>query len=123
MSVATFDTLKFANTLKAAGVPDKQAEAQAVAFGEAFQINLKDLATKDDLAAARNDLKRDIDEVKKDFKHEMKEMEQRLNARIDASDARNRSEQILLRWMVGATFTIGIAVLGLVGRLLFLFQR
>jgi len=30
MAVATFDTLKFANSLKAAGVPDKQAEAEAV---------------------------------------------------------------------------------------------
>lgn len=34
MAIATFDTLKFANTLKAAGVPDKQVEAQAVAFAE-----------------------------------------------------------------------------------------
>ncbi len=29
MSTITFDTLKFANTLKEVGVPDKQAEAQA----------------------------------------------------------------------------------------------
>ncbi|HEY2908740.1 MAG TPA: hypothetical protein VGI99_00750 [Gemmataceae bacterium] len=145
MAVATFDTLKFANTLKAAGVPDKQAEAQAVAFGEAFQVNLKDLATKDDILATRNDLKREIDDVRKDLKqeiesvrmdlkqeiesgrkdvkHEMKEMEQRLNARIDASDSRNRSEQVLLRWMVGATFTGVVAVIGLLGRLFFLIQR
>ncbi|SRR6185312_6852268 len=123
MAVATFDTLKFANPLKAAGVPDKQAEAQAVAFGETYQINLKDPVTKDDLLATRNDLKHEIDDVRKDFKHEMKEMEQRLNARIDASDARNRSEQLLLRWIVGATFTGVIAALGLPGRLLFLTQR
>ena len=123
MAVATFDTLKFANTLKAAGVPDKQGEAQAVAFGEAYQINLKDLVTKDDLLATRNDLKHEIDDGRKDFKHEMKEMEQRLNARIDASDARSRSEQLLLRWMVGTTFTGVIAGLGLLGRLLFLTQR
>lgn len=43
MAVATFDTLKFANTLKAAGVPDKQAEAQAVAFAEVIQANFKEL--------------------------------------------------------------------------------
>jgi hypothetical protein len=35
MVVATFDTLKFANSLKAAGVPDKQAEAEAAAISEA----------------------------------------------------------------------------------------
>jgi hypothetical protein len=29
MSTITFDTVKFADTLKASGMPDKQAEAQA----------------------------------------------------------------------------------------------
>ena len=49
MSNITFDTLKFANTLKAAGVPDKQAEAQAEAMASALEVNIKDLVTKDDL--------------------------------------------------------------------------
>jgi hypothetical protein len=31
MTAITFDTLKFANKLKLAGVPDKQAEAEAEA--------------------------------------------------------------------------------------------
>ncbi len=48
-----FDTLKFANKLKAAGVPDKQAEAIAQAFqeasGETLAANIKDLVTKQDL--------------------------------------------------------------------------
>lgn len=137
MTVATFDTLKFANTLKAAGVPDKQAEAQAVAFGEAFQVNLRDLTTKDDLVVVRADLsavrtglKHEIDDLRKDVKqeitevkHEMKEMEHRLKARIDASDARNRSEQILLRWMIGATFTASLGSLSLLFRLLLLPPR
>ena len=72
MSVATFDTLKFANTLKAAGVPEKQAEAQAVAFAEVIQINFKDQATKGDLAATA-----------KDVRQELKDVEQRLTARIN----------------------------------------
>lgn len=42
-----FDTLKFANKLKAAGVPDKQAEAEALT--DVLEINLKDLSTKQDL--------------------------------------------------------------------------
>jgi len=49
MAVVTFDTLKFANTLKAAGVPEKQAEAQASAFAEVMHVNFKELVTKDDL--------------------------------------------------------------------------
>jgi hydroxylamine reductase (hybrid-cluster protein) len=116
MAVATFDTLKFANTLKAAGVPEKQAEAQAVAFAEVVHFNLKELSTKDELERA-------IDDLRKDLRHDLKELEQRLAAKIESSDARNRSEQLLLRWMMGATFTGVVAALGLLGRLLFLMPR
>ena len=45
MSAITFDTLKFANRLKAAGVPDKQAEAEAEALAEVFESNLRELVT------------------------------------------------------------------------------
>ncbi len=47
MSTLTFDTLKFANKLKSAGVPEKQAEAEAEALSEALEVNLKDLVTKE----------------------------------------------------------------------------
>jgi len=49
MSAITFDTLKFANRLKEAGVPPAQAEAEAVALSEVFDVNLKELVTRDDL--------------------------------------------------------------------------
>jgi hypothetical protein len=58
MASATFDTLKFAKRLEAAGVSAKQAEATAEAFAEATS---QELATKADLAppearlAARSD--------------------------------------------------------------------
>jgi G3E family GTPase len=100
MAVATFDTLKFANTLKAAGVPDKQAEAQAVAFAEVIQLNFKELVTKEDL------------------KQELAAVEQRVNSRIDKLEAQLRGELVLIKWMFGATFTGVLATLGLVGRLL-----
>lgn len=47
MATLTFDTLKFANRLKAAGVPPQQAEAQAEAFAEATAAF--DVATRADL--------------------------------------------------------------------------
>jgi acid phosphatase family membrane protein YuiD len=47
MATVTFDTLKFANRLKAAGVADKQAEAEAAALAEA--LGEADVATKRDL--------------------------------------------------------------------------
>jgi hypothetical protein len=67
MSAITFDTLKFANRLKAAGVSDKQAEAEAEVLAEALEVNLKDLPNKSDLLAAKVELQQ-----------EMKLMEQRL---------------------------------------------
>jgi len=64
MTTITFDTLKFANKLKSAGVPDKQAEAEAEAISEVLEVNLKDLVTKEyldvkfqqELAPIRTDL-------------------------------------------------------------------
>lgn len=133
MAVATFDTLKFANTLKAAGVPEKQAEAQAVAFAEVIQVNMKDLATKDDLAYLLKEIKQELAEMRKDFRQEMaefkkdirqelKDTEQRLTIRIDTAeqklgnridnlDTRTRGDIALLRWMTGAFGFGTIAVL------------
>jgi len=64
MTTITFDTLKFANTLKSAGVPPAQAEATAIS--EILEVNLKDLVTKDDL------------------QREMRDMEQRLIIKLGA---------------------------------------
>jgi len=61
MASVSFDTLKFAKRLEAAGVSARQAEATAEAFAEATS---QELATKADLAL----------------------LETRLSARIDALD-------------------------------------
>jgi len=66
MTTITFDTLKFANTLKAAGVPPAQAEAEATAISEILEVNLKDLVTKEDMH------------------HEMRDLEQRLIIKLGA---------------------------------------
>ena len=73
MAIVSFDTLKFSNTLKAAGVPPAQAEAEAVAISEALEVNLKELVTKDDLKHEMELLRRD-----------MLEMEQRLIIKLGA---------------------------------------
>lgn len=54
MSTITFDTLKFADTLKAAGVPSTQAEAEARAVANA--IGEIDVATKRDIEDIRRDI-------------------------------------------------------------------
>jgi hypothetical protein len=121
MAVATFDTLKFANALKAAGVPEKQAEAQAAALSETLQFNLKELPTKNDLDSVKTDLMREINDVRR----EIKDSEQRLNAKIDSglSDVRIqiallKGEMLLLKWMLGVGMTISIALMGIVLRVL-----
>ncbi|MCK9395909.1 MAG: DUF1640 domain-containing protein [Methylobacter sp.] len=60
MAAITFDTLKYANRLKSAGVPDKQAEAEAEALSEALEVNLKELVTKEDLHHEIESLRREM---------------------------------------------------------------
>lgn len=73
MATITFDTLKFANRLKAAGVPDKQAEAEAEALSEILEVNLKELATKEDLTREMTLLRRDMDSLRSDMKRDVAE--------------------------------------------------
>ncbi len=56
MATLSFDTLKFANKLKAAGLPPEQAEAQAEALAEVIEVNIQDLVTKDDITVSLKDL-------------------------------------------------------------------
>ena len=73
MTTVTFDTLKFANTLKEAGVPSAQAEAEAKALSEVLEVNLKELVSKEDL-------KHEVELLRRD----MRDMEQRLIIKLGA---------------------------------------
>lgn len=84
MTAVTFDTLKYANTLKEAGIPSAHAEAETKALSEVLEVNLNGLATKEDITLIRKD---------------MDAMEQRLSARFDAKIAESKAE--LVRWVVG----------------------
>src|SRR5260363_285172 len=67
MALPAFDTLRVANRLKAVGVPSAQAEAEAEVLSEVFEVNLKELATKEDLRATKEDLGREIGDLRKDM--------------------------------------------------------
>lgn len=58
MTTITFDTLKFVERLKAAGVPEEQAKAEVEALAEALSetIAIRELATKSDLESMKSDL-------------------------------------------------------------------
>jgi DNA repair exonuclease SbcCD ATPase subunit len=125
MPAATFDTLKFANALKAAGVPPAQAEAEAQVLAEALQVNLKDLVTKDDLKLTKEDLQREMADLKKELKQdlkdvrqELKDVEQRLSAKHDVQAAEMKAlraelkgDMALLKWMFASMITVGVGIL------------
>ena len=60
MTAVTFDTLKYANRLKVAGVPDKQAEAMAEAQVEVNERSLDMLVTKQDLERELSPIRVDL---------------------------------------------------------------
>ena len=63
MATIAFDTLKFVNTLKQAGVPSAQADAEATALSEVLEVNLKELVTKEDLRHEVDLLRRDLHDM------------------------------------------------------------
>lgn len=67
MASITFDTLRFANRLKAAGVPQEQAEAEAEALSEVLGTNVKDLASKQDIEVLRAEMRTEMAETKADL--------------------------------------------------------
>lgn len=56
MSALTFDTLKFARRLQAAGMEPRLAEEQAEALAEALAQDREALATKADITDLRKDM-------------------------------------------------------------------
>ena len=140
MPNATFDTLKFARTLRDAGVPVAQAEAEAGVLAEIFSINFRDVLTKDDLGhavtsvetkireteqrlnvridAARNELRETeqrlnnkIDLVKSDLTAKIDQVKTELTAKIDQNQIKTSTDFAYLKWMVGFGLTMFAGVI------------
>ena len=71
----TFDTLKFANHLKAAGIKPEHAEAEAQALAEVFDINLQSVATKEDIRQLE-------DRLTERFDSKLVQLEQRMTIKL-----------------------------------------
>jgi len=69
MSAVPFDTLKFARHLEASGLAASVASGAAEALADA--MTGADLATKDDLATVRNDLKAEIAATRTGLKNDI----------------------------------------------------
>ena len=117
MATVTFDTLKFVETLKEAGVPERQAKAFSTAVQESHEAT--ELATKTDLreyeSVIRGDLEKlgtslrhemgnletalryEMKELETGLRHEMKELELRIDTRFE----KVHGEMLLMKWMLG----------------------
>ena len=104
-----FDTLKFALALKEAGVPEKQAQAEAAAIGGV----IGELVTKGDLLGVKEDLLGVKESLKAELKSELKSLEDRVNGRFDVIEARFDH----MKWMMGFVLA---ALVGVLVRLFFI---
>ena len=93
MVAITFDTLKYANRLKAAGAEPRIAEAEAEALAEVFELNLKEVATREDL----------------------KQMEERLNEKMDTRFIQLEQRMII---KLGGLMVIAIGVVATLVKIL-----
>ena len=112
MTTAVFDTLKASDTLKAAGMEAKQAEAIVHTMAGAFEDTV---ATKSDIVSVRADLKQDIVSVRADLKQDIVSV--RADLKQDIASVRSELAGVkaelkqdiasvkgdikLLKWMIG----------------------
>ncbi|WP_434428449.1 DUF1640 domain-containing protein [Xylella fastidiosa] len=121
MTSVAFDTLKFANRLKTAGVPAAHAEAEAEALAEVLEINLQGLAESESkngkaLARLEADMKEGFAQVDQRFAQvdqRFVQMEKNIDqrfAQVDTRFAEIKGEMLLLKWMLGV-LVAGVAAL------------
>lgn len=87
MTTITFDRLTYLETLKAAGIPEAQARAHAVALDEALRDSV---ATKGDITLLRSDIEL---------------------LRLDVDRRLEASKVDLVKWVVGVAFAQGALIL------------
>ncbi len=91
MGTITFDTLKFAERLRVAGVPEAQAEAIRDVLSEALEGQL---ATRADIARLEFATKTDI---------------ARLESTTKADIAEVKAELTLIHWMLATVLAVAVA--------------
>jgi len=92
MNTFVLDTLAYAETLKAGGFNEQQAATQARALAEIID---RQMATKAEMEAHENNLRRDIEVLRLEVKRDIAE-----------------SKAELIRWVVGAGFLQTTLIIG-----------
>jgi hypothetical protein len=119
--VVTFDTLKLAQRLEAAGMPPQQAQGVAGAFAETFGESVVTREYLDlRLSELRAELRGEIRESEQRLRGEIRESEQRLRAEIVTVRAEiSETKAEILKWMFGA---IGFQTLIIIGAVAVLYR-
>ena len=115
MNAITFDTLHFANKLKAVGFTDEQAqvitELQRTATDNTLEqarhdYHLDDVATKRDMKELETALRHDLKEIDAALRHEIELL------RADTGCMIAESKADLTRWIIGAGFFQTALIIG-----------
>ena len=78
MNAANFDSLSYANRLKAAGMDAGLAEVQANAMTEVIHGHSQNLSTKPELQQLGQDLHKDMQSLRLELQKDMQLLEQRM---------------------------------------------
>jgi hypothetical protein len=97
MKAANFDSLTYANRLKAAGMDGGLAEVQASVMTEVIQDHFHTLSTKQELQQVSLDLRKEMNLMGQDLRKEINLMGQDLRKEMNLMGQDLRKEMQLLR--------------------------
>ncbi|AXI83401.1 DUF1640 domain-containing protein [Xylella taiwanensis] len=110
MTSAAFDTLKYANQLKNAGLPSAHAEAEAEALAGVVERNRQDIADSESRTAkALERLEVNMEKGFEKMDQRFEKMDQRFS-HLETRLAKTEGDTRLHSWMLGAIVT-GIVTL------------
>jgi len=89
VSATTFDTLRFSETLREAGMPEAQAKALSHALQDQF---VSELVTKQDLRSAVDELRSEIQQVRDELGSKIRSVHDELGSEIRSVRAELGSE-------------------------------
>ena len=91
-AMPAFDTLKYAESLQAAGVPETQAKAHARAAADAYDVQLQRLATTEDVRLSANELRGEMTILGSELRGEMTILSSELRGEMATLRSELRSE-------------------------------
>jgi hypothetical protein len=102
-----FNTLRFTNRLKKAGISSKHAEAAVEALSEVFETNTGSLATKEDVVALEERVDNKFELLRKDIGS----MEGRIEGKVQTLEERINSKLVIMEQRLTSTLTRNMLIM------------